>query len=222
MSCPFSQAGGARKKTEYGEPVPAMNKELRNGAILGAFQNPKNPEKMLYKIIKGPTRYAQPYEIDKDRAQTAFDKYYSKMPTIRRGPRKGEAKFKSELGLKRARGYDLNHTKTGLNQVVTNSRYLRPNGPYALDYKGVDDGDLVRKPMSEKQLTNLARGREALKGYLASKGQGVARRPASYYGPTALSLGSRRLAKEPYPSEQLEDQEMDMSPITQQRGGYWW
>ena len=157
MSCPFSQTGGARA-TKVGNPIGPI-RELMNGAK-GALFNLSNG-KTGFRIINGPTHRVPPRPITQAEAQKAFDKYYSRIGTVRRGPRKGTPRFASTRGLKSARTYDLRHEKPAA-KIIKDSRYLSPSGPYQFDYPGVDAQLMetrVRKPLSQRQRDNLARGR---------------------------------------------------------------
>lgn len=90
--------------------------------------------------------------ITADQARAAFTSYYADAK-IARGPRKGQPRFATPLGAKRAMGYDRNHTKPA-GRVVADSRYLR--SPYAYDFQGVDTGSKVRKTGTAPSAKQLA------------------------------------------------------------------
>ncbi len=158
MSCPFSQAGGAGPRATKVDEVPGTRKTLANGAV-GAMFTLTNGKKG-FRIISGATHSVKPRQITQAEAQAAFDKYYSKINKVRRGPRKGTPVFASTRGLRAARTYDINHSRDP-RKIITDSRYLSPSGPRQWDYPGVDAGSVVRKPRSSAQLAALARGRAA-------------------------------------------------------------
>merc|ERR1711998_93699 len=74
-------------------------------------------------------------------AKRAFNRYYS--------PKRVGTVFKSPLGLKQSRTYDLNHTGS---RVVNDTRYRR--NPKRFDYTGVDTGTKVRAKRSPKQVAH--------------------------------------------------------------------
>ena len=98
-----------------------------------------------------PQRYARTHrrQITLGEAQRAFNKFYDPSTKFIRGPRKGQARFKSPRGVKAARTYDLNHTVRP-DRIVTDTRYLLNPGRW--DFVGVDTGPKVRKGPTEGQL----------------------------------------------------------------------
>jgi hypothetical protein len=138
---------------------------LKNGA-LGAWFNTVTKDgkhAQVFRIYKSSPEAMQvainarkhPRPITQAQAQKAFDSFYARTRTIKRGPRKGQPMFKSPAGRKRARTYDLTHTS---KKVISDARYL--HNPHAYDFQGVDTGSKPRKVPTQKQLDNLAEGRK--------------------------------------------------------------
>ncbi len=205
MSCPFSQAGGAGSRATKVDEIPGTRRELSNGAV-GAMFTLTNGKKG-FRIISGAKvgMRVPPRAITQAEAQAAFDKYYSKINKVRRGPRKGTPVFASTQGLRSARTYDIRHSRDP-RKIITDSRYLSPSGPRQWDYPGVDAGPVVRKPRSAAQLAALARGRAAT---------GTNRRRAAFSELGAMSQNYD--AGKPYANEKV------YKPAGfQQQGGYWW
>lgn len=156
---------GGRKPVRTGAQVGPL-RTLRNGAKAAFFQN-LDGGKPVFRIVSSTAEAARaasaarsnPRKISQAQAAEAFRKYYARNThTIRRGPRKGQKKFASKAGLKRAMSYDKNHTNPKM--VVDDARYLR--NPHAYEFKGVDTGAKKRKPLSAAQKAALAKGRAAL------------------------------------------------------------
>ena len=155
MSCPLSQSGGrphyglppARKRgpaVTVGAKIPGTEKTLRNGAVGALYE--ASSGKPRFRIFEGPKvgMRVPPFQITPAIAKKRFDTYYARERLIRRGPHKGEYRYKSPSSRAWARTYDLNHT-TKPYKVITDSRYLSPVGVATWDYQGVDTGKRVRK-----------------------------------------------------------------------------
>ena len=166
MSCSLNQSGGARTRESPRRPtaapvseapgaratkvseVPGTRKQLENGAV-GAYFELSNG-KQGFRFIEGAKAGMRvaPRALTQAQAQQAFDKYYSKMPTFTKGPRKGENKYASDKSLARARAYDAQWSLPA-NKIINDSRYLTSNGPNRYDFAGVDVGSV--RPVSAKQ-----------------------------------------------------------------------
>jgi hypothetical protein len=170
------QGQGLSVKEKYeqiGQDVP-----LKNGAIGGWFRKPLNNGGTadVFRIhtssraivMKAVAARKNPRQISQAQAQDAFDRYYARTGTIKRGPRKGQPRFASPQGRRSAMTYDLNHSSKNVFRdgrqvqgVISDARYL--NNPGAWDFQGVDTGSKVRAPLSPKQRATLAKGQAALK-----------------------------------------------------------
>lgn len=156
-----------------GTQDPTSVKTLPNGAK-GAYYNILTKDgkpARVFRIFESSPAAVQralaarknPRKITQAQAQQAFDKFYARTRTIKRGPRKGQPRFASPAGRRRARTYDVNHRG---KKVVDDARFL--HNPHAYDFQGVDTGAKARKPLSAAQQAALARGRAALQ---AKRGQ---------------------------------------------------
>lgn len=137
-------------------------KVLANGAVAGFVMGPKGPVFRILASTPGAAKRARdarsnPRQITQAEAQAAFDRHYRRTNTIKRGPRKGQPRYASPRGRNSARSYDLNHTS---GRVISDARYL--HSPHLYDFRGVDTGTKVRKPLTEKQRAALGLGRAAL------------------------------------------------------------
>jgi hypothetical protein len=151
--------------------VPGSDRLLGNGAT-GAFFNTVRldgtPTRVfrIYKSTRAAAMEAvaarkSPRQITQTQAQQAFDKFYKRTRTIKRGPRKGQPRFASPRGRKAARTYDLTHRSNNPDKLISDARYL--HNPHAYEFQGVDTGNKVRKPMSPAQRAALKRGQDAIK-----------------------------------------------------------
>jgi hypothetical protein len=117
-------------------------------------------------IAANATTYKRaPKAITKAQAQNAFDRYYDRTHTVKRGPRKGSPRYASPTGRRSAGTYDRDHrmpTRAGRpSPVIADTRYL--NNPGRWDFQGVDTGSKKRKPLSAAQKAALVKGRAALR-----------------------------------------------------------
>ena len=109
---------------------------------------------------------AQP--ITREQAQKAFDLFYKRTRTMKRGPNAGEPRFANDKGRRAARTYDLNTTLKPA-KVISDSRYLSHSGPFRYDFLDVDTGSKQRKVATAKQLATLAAARAKLAAQLNAK-----------------------------------------------------
>lgn len=157
------------------QKVPGTDRVLSNGATGAYFTKTKadGTQGQVFRIYKSTRAAVQgaidarknPRQITQAQAQQAFDKYYARTRTIKRGPRKGQPVFASPRGRKAAHTYDLTHTSN--KPRITDARYL--HNPHAYEFQGVDTGSKVRKPLSALQLATLGRGQDAIKAKNAAK-----------------------------------------------------
>ena len=209
-------------------------KKLSNGAVAAKMTNGR------FIIMKGaPASYMKTLRrdtarrpTDKAAAQKAFDAYYKTTRHYSKGPRKGDRVYKTSSSRKRARTYDINHTKKGM--VVDDSRYLGRHGPRLYDYQGVDTGSMVRK-VSAKQLANQQRFAAASRARPAAAAR-RARRNVGAEAAVAATARRDRLAKEAaarkknYSGQwagsgqenQEGGQEHQEGGQEHQEGGFWW
>jgi len=108
----------------------------------------------------------QPITIEQ--AQKAFDLFYKRKRTVKRGPKAGKPRFTTDQGRRAARKYDLNTTLKP-KRVIADSLYLSNSGPFLYDFAGVDTGSKPRKVATAKQLATLTAARAKLASKLASK-----------------------------------------------------
>lgn len=136
-----------------------VNKEGKPARVFRIYEaaGPKGSPEAKQQTAAARAARANPRVITQKQAQQAFDKFYARTRTIKRGPRAGQPRFKSPAGRKRAMTYDLNHRG---KKVVNDARYL--HNPHAYDFQGVDTGVKPVKKASPKQLAALAKGRAAL------------------------------------------------------------
>lgn len=157
---------------EQREVAPGVIGEFVNVNKKGEpIRNKAGQQMTVFRIVSSTPAAAEkarmarsnPRPISQDEAKAAFEKYYARTRTIKRGPRKGLPRFKSPRGRRAARTYDLNHTSPGKDgkRMVKDARYL--HNPNRYEYEGVDTGSKVRKPLTQKQQDVLARGQAALK-----------------------------------------------------------
>lgn len=154
---PYNQKGG--RKLSRADLIPGTQRTLANGAIAGYVMKNGSRVFRIVESSRAAVAGAQaarrnPRQITKAQAQDAFDRYYNRTRTVKRGPRKGSPRFKSPRGRRAARTYDKQHR--GAN-VVSDARYL--HNPHAYDFQGVDTGSKARKALSPKQRAALAAGR---------------------------------------------------------------
>lgn len=159
------------------QKVPGSDRVLSNGATGAYFTKTKadGTQGRVFRIYKSSRAAVQgaidarknPRQITQAQAQQAFDKYYARTRTIKRGPRKGQPVFASPRGRKAARTYDLTHTSNNPDKRISDARYL--HNPHAYEFQGVDTGSKVRKPLSIAQREALARGQAAIKAKNAAK-----------------------------------------------------
>jgi len=165
--------------------VPGTDRTLANGAV-GAFFNvvtkdgtptrvfrihsaagPKGSAAAKAQTAAARAARSNPRQITQAQAQQAFDKFYSRTRTIKRGPRKGEPRFASPRGRKAAHTYDLTHTTSNPDKIISDARYL--HNPSGWEFRGVDTGNKVRKPLSAKQVAALKSGQDRIKAINAAK-----------------------------------------------------
>lgn len=165
--------------------VPGTDRVLNNGATGAYFTKvkadgtpaqvfriykaagPKGSDAAIAQTAAARAARSNPRQITQAQAQQAFDKFYNRTRTIKRGPRKGQPRFASPRGRAAARTYDLTHTSNNPKKRVTDARYL--HNPHAYEFQGVDTGNKVRKPMSAAQRAALQRGQDAIKAKNAAK-----------------------------------------------------
>lgn len=154
---PYKQKGG--RKLSRADLIPGTQRTLKNGAIAGYVNQGGSRVFRIVESNRAAVAAAQaarsnPRQITKSQAQQAFDKFYNRTRTIKRGPRKGSPRFASPRGRKAAKTYDKGHRGA---KVVNDARYL--HNPHAYDFQGVDTGTKARKALSPKQRAALAAGR---------------------------------------------------------------
>ena len=162
-----------------GAKVQGSERTLANGATGASFRVTKqdgSQGKVFRFIASTPAAAAaaravrsNPRTISSSQAAQAFEKYYARNRAIKRGPRKGEARWKSPRGRKQSMTYDKNHRS---GKVISDARYLK--NPRSYDFQGVDTGSKARKPLSVAQRAALAKGRAALRrGTRAGRAQSL-------------------------------------------------
>jgi hypothetical protein len=147
--------------------VKGSRKTLPNGSVVVKVVGTKKDgtqSKPISRIVKGSSKSASTARTGKnapitvEQAQRAFDLFYKRTRTLKRGSSAGTPRFKSPSGRLAARTYDLGHT----GKVVADRRYLTPSGPFRYDFQGVDTGSKARKVPSSKQASTLAAARAKL------------------------------------------------------------
>ncbi len=147
--------------------VKGSRRTLKNGATVAKFVGFKKDGKESKPISRlvGSAKSAEHARANKrkpitlEQAQKAFDLFYKRTRTVKRGRKAGQPRFKSDQGRMAARTYDLNRTV----RVINDSRYLSHSGPYRYDFAGVDTGSKPRKGASANQKKVLEDARDRLK-----------------------------------------------------------
>jgi hypothetical protein len=164
------QKGGQKRQQKggvAGVKVQGSERTLANGATGASFRVTKQDgsQGTVFRFIDSTEAAAanaraarsNPRAISGAQAAQAFERYYRRNRAVKRGPRKGEPRWKSPRGRKQSMTYDKNHRS---GKVVADARYL--SNPRSYDFQGVDTGSKARKPLSVAQRAALAKGRAAL------------------------------------------------------------
>ena len=156
--------------------VKGSRKTLPTGAIATKYVGTKldgKESKPISRLVgtaesAARARAGKRQPITLEQAQKAFDLFYKRTRTVKRGPKAGKPRFATDQGRRAARTYDFNTTLKP-ERVITDSRYLSHSGPFRYDFAGVDTGSKPRKVATAKQLATLTAARTKLASKLASK-----------------------------------------------------